>query len=164
MGVLGEQPGARGLEQGGRQELVGRSRKAWLARVPGRMGEAGSTDHTASSPTGGKEGRMGARICTDGSRPHGDGEQCRRPWTIPCPWEDLAGGRWEELVLAPLTGVMSMKVGVMLGTIISPRLPNRVFLLSQLKIRLLLIISTGHSCFNFSFIYIYVLPCAGRKT
>ena len=58
----------------------------------------------------------------------GDGEHCHHPWTIPaCLWGELAGGCWEELVLTPLPGVMSMKVGVMLGTIISLSLPNRVF-------------------------------------
>lgn len=46
---------------------TGEADKSWLAEagkpgwqgVPGRMGEAGNTDHTASSPTGGRRARWG---------------------------------------------------------------------------------------------------------
>ena len=93
----------------------------------------------------------------------GMGHRCH-PWTIPaCPWKTLQGAAAKSWSWRHSRG-HEHEAGVMLGTIISPRLPNRVFWLNQLKIRLLLIISTGHSCFNFSFIYIYVLPCAGRET
>lgn len=113
----------------GRQIRTGwQKQESQAGKGPWEDGRSRKHTQHCRSPTGGEEGEMGARICTDAAVPCGDGEHCRHPWTIPaCPREDLAGGCWEELVLTPLPGVMSMKGGVMLGTIISPRLPNRVF-------------------------------------
>lgn len=73
------------------------------------------------------------------------------------------GWSWRHLHRRGWGAGMSMKVYVMLGAVTSLRLHSRVFWLSQLKMRLLLIVSTDHSFFIFSFIYLYPALFWGKK-
>ena len=153
----------------GRCELVCRSwKESQAGKNPWEDGR--SREHrgrTASSPTGGREREMGAQIHTDHSSaawwwrmlsytntPSMPlGRPCRGPLGRAGPDATCTGGG----------GGMSMKVCVMLGAVTSLRLHSRVFWWSQLKMRLLLIVSPDHSFFNFSFIYLYPALFWGKK-
>lgn len=163
-GVLGEQPGAKASEQGSRQSgwqkqeslagkgfwEDGRNRRETQTTLPVHLQE-------------GRRARWGARICTERQQTtYGDGEQCRHPWTIPCPHGKTLQGAAGRAGPGATHGGHEHEGRLWCQDIISPRLPNRVFWLSQLKIRLLLIISTG-LLFSFLIYLYYGLPC-GRKT